>query len=94
MSFDLEDRTAIVTGTAKGQTRELVPSNFTVNCIAPSMIRAEFLAELSDAYIDERTQLTPMKRLCAPKEIADMTAWVVRPHCSFTTGHVFDVSAC
>lgn len=94
MSFDLEDRTAIVTGAGKGQARELVPSNITVNCIAPAMTHAEFLAELSDAYIDERTQLITIMRLCPPEEIADMTAWVVSPRCSFTTGQVFDVTAC
>jgi 3-oxoacyl-[acyl-carrier protein] reductase len=33
-----------------------------------------------------------MNRFCTAEEIANMTAWVASPLCSFTTGQVFDVT--
>ena len=42
----------------------------------------EMVAAITSAYQAE----TPVE------EIADMTAWVASPRCSFTTGQVFDVT--
>ena len=81
-----------VIGYAKGLARELQPSNITVNCVAPAIAETDLLLEMTDAYIRERKALIPMERFCTTTEIANMTAWVASPHCSFTTGQVFDVS--
>ena len=81
-----------VIGYAKGLARELQPSNITVNCVAPAIAETDLLLEMTDAYIRERKALIPMGRFCTTTEIANMTAWVASPHCSFTTGQVFDVS--
>ncbi len=50
------------------------------------------MVEMTDEYIKEKKSLIPMGRFCATGEIADMTAWVVSPRCSFTTGQIFDLS--
>jgi len=81
-----------VVGFAKGLARELQPSNITVNCIAPAITETELFAEMTPEYINEKKNLIPMRRFCTPREIADMTAWVASPRCSFTTGQVFDVT--
>lgn len=81
-----------VIGFAKGLARELMPSDITVNCIAPAMTETDLLDEMSAEYIADRKARIPMGRLCSLREIADMAAWVASPRCSFTTGQVFDVT--
>ncbi len=81
-----------VIGFAKGLARELQPSNITVNCIAPAITETELFNEMSPEYIADKKARIPMNRFCTAEEIADMTAWVASPRCSFTTGQVFDVT--
>ena len=81
-----------VIGLAKGLAREVLPSEITVNCIAPAIAETELLDEMSLAYIAEKKSKIPKGRFCTPEEIACMTAFVASPACSFTTGQVFDVS--
>ena len=81
-----------VIGFAQGLARELQPSEITVNCIAPSMAETEFLKNMDADYISDRKSRIPMGRLCTPREIADMAAWVASPLCSFTTAQVFDLT--
>ena len=81
-----------VIGYAKGLARELLPSNITVNCLAPAITETELLEEMTAEYIEEKKSKIPMGRFCTAAEIADMTAWVASSNCSFTTGQVFDLS--
>ena len=81
-----------VIGFAKSLSRELQPSNVTVNCVAPAITETELFQEMTPEYIAEKKALIPMARFCTLEEIADMTAWVASPLCSFTTGQVFDVT--
>ena len=81
-----------VIGYAKGLAQELLPSNITVNCLAPAITETELLEEMTDAYIEDKKSKIPMGRFCTAAEIADMTAWVASSNCSFTTGQVFDLS--
>ena len=79
-------------GYAKGLARELQPSKITVNCVAPVIAETDLMREMTAEYIKEKKALIPMGRFSTTNEIADMTAWVASPRCSFTTGQVFDVS--
>lgn len=81
-----------VVGFAKGLARELLPSNITVNCIAPVMTQTDLLSQMSSDYIADKRSRIPMGRFCETEEIANMTAWAASPLCSFTTGQVFDVT--
>jgi NAD(P)-dependent dehydrogenase (short-subunit alcohol dehydrogenase family) len=81
-----------VVGFAKGLARELQPSQITVNCITPAITETDLLKGMSEDYIKEKKALIPMGRFCSVQEIADMTAWVASPRCSFTTGQLFDVT--
>ena len=81
-----------VIGYAKGLARELLPSNITVNCLAPAITETELLEEMTDEYIEEKKSKIPMGRFCTATEIANMTAWVASSNCSFTTGQVFDLT--
>ena len=79
-------------GYVKGLARELQPSNISVNCIAPVITETDLFAEMDEEYIATKKSLIPMNRFCTGKDIADMTAWVASPRCSFTTGQIFDVT--
>ena len=81
-----------VIGYAKGLARELLPSNITVNCLAPAITETELLGEMTDEYIEDKKSKIPMGRFCTATEIANMTAWVASSNCSFTTGQVFDLT--
>jgi NAD(P)-dependent dehydrogenase (short-subunit alcohol dehydrogenase family) len=81
-----------VIGLAKGLARELLPSDITVNCIAPSMAMTDLLDGMSAEYIAYKKSRIPMGRLCTPEEIANVAAFIASPACSFTTGQVFDVT--
>ena len=81
-----------VVGFGKGLARELLPSDITVNCIAPALTATDLLDGMSADYLAEKAARIPMGRLCTPEEVANMAAWVASPLCAFTTGQVFDVS--
>ncbi len=81
-----------VIGFAKGLARELMPSDITVNCIAPAITETDLLSQMSADYIADKKARIPMGRFCSAREIADMATWVASPRCSFTTGQVFDVT--
>lgn len=81
-----------VIGYAKGLARELMPSEITVNCIAPAITETDLFAEMEADYIAEKKSKIPMGRFCTAGDIADMTAFVASPRCAFTTGQVFDVT--
>ena len=78
--------------TCEGLARELLPSEITVNCIAPSMAMTDLLDEMSAEYIADKKSRIPMGRLCTPEEIASVAAFIASPACSFTTGQIFDVT--
>ena len=81
-----------VIGYVKGLARELLPSEITVNCVAPVITETDLLNEMNEDYIADKRQRIPMNRFCTPAEVADMTAWIASPRCSFTTGQIFDVT--
>ena len=81
-----------VIGYVKGLARELLPGNITVNAVAPVITETTLFNEMTEEYIAGKKSLIPMGRFCTPKEIADTTAWIASPLCTFTTGQVFDVT--
>jgi len=90
-----------VVGLAKTQALELAPHNILVNTICPGSIATDRLTELTRQYaaregiaIDEATQRlwiaqTPLGRLGAPKEFADLAVFLASERASFITGGTF-----
>lgn len=81
-----------VIGFAKGLARELQPSEITVNCVAPAITKTDLFNQMDADYIAEKKAKIPMGRFCTIAEVADMTAFIASPRCSFTTGQVFDIT--
>jgi NAD(P)-dependent dehydrogenase (short-subunit alcohol dehydrogenase family) len=81
-----------VIGLAKAMAKELCDSGVTVNCIAPAMTETPLLEGMTEEHIRNMKAKIPMGRFVQVEEVAELTAWVASPACSFTTGFVFDIS--
>ena len=83
---------AAVIGMTKTQGKELAETGITVNAIAPAVIRTAMVEAMPPQQVTYMTDKIPMKRCGDLEEIANMTAFIVSPEASFTTGFTFDLS--
>ncbi len=67
----------------KGLAQELAPKGITVNTVSPGFTETGMM---SDAYRQMGIQLTPLKRIGAPKDIADVVAFLVSEEARWLTG--------
>lgn len=77
---------AAVIGFTKALSKELAPSDVTVNCVAPGFVPTAMNAHLSAADVEAFRQETPLNRLCTPEEIADAVFYLA--HARSVTGQV------
>jgi len=77
---------------AKSLAKELATAGVTVNCIAPTVIDAGMISQISPQRKAELLAKIPMGRFGTATEVAAMVAWIASEECSFTTGAVFDLS--
>lgn len=67
----------------KGLAQELAPKGITVNTVSPGFTETGMM---TDEYRQMGIQLSPMKRLGAPKDIADVVAFIVSEEARWITG--------
>jgi len=67
----------------KGLAHELAPKGVTVNTVSPGFTDT---AMMPDALRDTGAQMSPLKRLGMPKDIADVVAFVVSEDARWLTG--------
>lgn len=67
----------------KGLAQELAPKGITVNTVSPGFTETGMMTE---AYRQMGIQLTPLKRIGAPKDIADVVAFLVSEEARWLTG--------
>jgi 3-oxoacyl-[acyl-carrier protein] reductase len=67
----------------KGLAQELAPHGITVNTVSPGFTETDMMTE---QYRQIGIQLSPLKRLGAPKDIADVVAFVVSEEARWLTG--------
>jgi 3-oxoacyl-[acyl-carrier protein] reductase len=82
-----------IVGWSKTLARELGPTGITVNCIAPGRIDTERLREVyGDAGPSEADLASiPLRRLGAPREVADAVCFLASERASYVTGQVIAV---
>ncbi|MCI0487726.1 MAG: SDR family oxidoreductase [Blastocatellia bacterium] len=70
----------------KGVAQEAAPYGIRVNCIAPGWVETPILNSLPDAMRPMMTEMTPMKRIGTPDEIASVALFLAGDDSSFVTG--------
>lgn len=76
----------------KSLGKELAASHVLVNAIAPAAVETDLLHQMSPSHVQTMIDKSPMKRLGSVAEVAEMTAWLCSPACTFNTGAIFDLS--
>ncbi len=78
---------------ARNLAVEWGPKNIRTNAIAPGLIRTELSApmEANEAFMKARMQMTPLRRLGTPQEIAGTTIWLASPAGAFVNGQTIIV---
>jgi 3-oxoacyl-[acyl-carrier protein] reductase len=78
-------------GFAKSLAKELGGRNVTVNVVAPGYVETDMTDALPDAARDTMLNLTPLKRLGTPDDIAGAVLFLASDAARFITGHVLHV---
>jgi len=83
---------AAVIGMTKAQGKEYAETGVTVNALAPAVIRTPMVEALPKEQVTYMTDKIPMRRCGTLEEVAHMSAFIVSPGASFTTGFTFDLT--
>ena len=65
--------------------------NITVNAVSPGNIDTDMTAGAGKELVDWIIDVTPMKRLGQPQEVADLVAFLCSDKANFITGQVIDI---
>jgi NAD(P)-dependent dehydrogenase (short-subunit alcohol dehydrogenase family) len=76
----------------KALAKELADTAVRVNCVAPGPIDTELITRLGPEVVAGMVAASPLKRLGAVDEVAQLVVWLCSDACSFNTGAVFDMS--
>ncbi|ACL58658.1 3-oxoacyl-ACP reductase FabG [Methylobacterium nodulans] len=79
-------------GLTKHLAAELGPFGIRVNAIAPGRIETPMVRAVGAAVNEEQARLTPLGRLGAPEEVADLALYLTSAEASFVTGQTVDVA--
>jgi len=72
--------------------RELAHTRTRAHAIAPALIDTRLLNQMNPEIVAQNLAKIPMGRAGTPDEVAELTAWLISPGCTFTTGAVHDLS--
>ena len=80
-----------VIGFSKSVARELASRNINVNVVAPGYIDTDMTKSLPDKVKDEILKSIPMKKMCNPKEVANLVLFLSSSLSDYITGQVINV---
>lgn len=83
---------AALIGMTRHLAGELGPHGITVNALAPGRIDTPMVAGAPSAANDAVIDVTPLRRLGKPGEVADACIFLTSPNAAFITGQVIDVA--
>jgi NAD(P)-dependent dehydrogenase (short-subunit alcohol dehydrogenase family) len=79
-------------GLTKTLAREYAAKAVTVNAVAPGFVNTRMLAGVPEPVLKSVIEITPVKRLGEPEEVAASVLYLASPAAGFVTGHVLDVN--
>lgn len=79
-------------GFTKHLAAEMGPFGVRVNAIAPGRIETPMVRAVAGEVNDEQVRMTPLGRLGAPEEVADLALYLTSAESSFVTGQTIDVA--
>ncbi|GAA3225546.1 3-oxoacyl-ACP reductase FabG [Nonomuraea helvata] len=82
---------AALIGLARSLAWELGPRGITVNVVAPGLTDTDMTAILPEQRIRDMCAETPLQRMAAPEEIAEVIRFLASPAASYLTGAVIPV---
>jgi len=80
-----------VIGFTKSLAKELGPRNITVNVVAPGFVPTDLTAGLPEELKQKMIEMTPLRRMGRPEEIAYAVVFLASDEASFTTGEILTV---
>jgi len=83
---------AAVIGFTKALSKEVGPSNITVNCVAPGFIDTDMNKNLKSAEVEEIRLYTPLRKLGTTRDVADTIIFLSSKNANFITGQVLCVN--
>ena len=83
---------AALIGFTRHLAGELGPHGITVNALAPGRIATPLVRTVSDEANNAVVDVTPLRRLGEPSEVADLCCYLTSPDAAFVTGQVVDVA--
>jgi len=75
----------------KSLARELAPFGIRVNALAPGLIDTEMVKKMPEEMLDRILEITPLKRVGTPKEVAKVVIFLVSEKADYITGQVIRV---
>lgn len=78
-------------GLTKAIAKEMASKNITANVVAPGFIQTDMTDALPQQIKDLAIQLTPLRRMGQPEEVAAAVAFLASEQAGFITGHVLTV---
>ncbi len=78
-------------GMTKALAKEVGPSGIRVNCVAPGVIDTDMNANLTEEDVLYLANETPLTRIGAPQEVAQVILFLASEEASFITGQIVGV---
>ncbi len=75
----------------KSLARELAPFGIRVNALAPGLIDTEMVKKMPKEMLDQVLEMTPLKRVGKPEEVAKVVTFLVSEEAGYITGQVIRV---
>ena len=79
---------AALIGLTRSLAMELAPTGIRVNCVAPGVVNTDMVRVLGEETLKELADMTPLRRLGTPEDIAAAVCFLAGPEAGFITGQV------
>lgn len=91
-TIDYAASKAAVINITRSTARALAAHGIRVNAVAPGVFRSSMSERMTPENMQRMMNITPLKRVGEPREIADAVAYLLSPSAAYVTGATLDVN--